>query len=308
MTGEHRVVLAGNNAAAVDVLDLLLEVLSKEAVMALAPPGTPRAAWQQSLSDAAAARGVECLTPTDVNDEATVTRLRAHAPTLLLSVYYTQLFRSELMASVDGPLLNFHPSLLPRHRGHAPLIWAIVEGDAVTGLSVHEIDAGVDTGPLLYQRSIPIHRLDTGFDLHQKMRFLVRATAADLLRTWLEDGSLPQPIEQAGAASVHTLKDPQVNHLSWHDARDRIRNIVRALAPPLPGAFVEAGRRRLGIAAVEFAQEQTLVPRPAGMVEIDSDGYPVVWAADGPLRLLHAWDGGLVDARGLDLTTGTVLA
>jgi methionyl-tRNA formyltransferase len=302
-----RVVLAGNNAAAVDVLDLLLEAVTPDAVLAVAPPGAPSAPWQRSLAAAAAERGVECLTPSSVNDAATVARVRDHRADILLSVYYTQLFGPELIAAVEGPLLNFHPSLLPRHRGHAPLIWAVVEGDSVTGLSVHHIDSGIDTGPLLYQRSLPIHPLDTGYDLHQKMRFLVRAAAAELLRSWVAGEPLPEPLEQTGVASVHSLRDPQVNHLSWTDSRERIRNIVRALAPPLPGAFVEAAGRRLVIAAVEPAGGEGLPSRPAGMVDRDSRGYPLVWAADGPVRLLEAWDAASIDARELELPTGTVL-
>ena len=91
-------------------------------------------------------------------------------------MYYTQLFRALLDAMRGRYALNFHPSLLPRHRGVAPLIWAIAEGDAKAGLTVHHIDADVDAGRIVMQRPLPIHRDDTGFSLHMKTAKLVRAT------------------------------------------------------------------------------------------------------------------------------------
>jgi methionyl-tRNA formyltransferase len=304
----HRVVLAGNNAAAVGVLDLLLETLPARAILTVAPPVVSGSDWQTSLSDASAERGVECITPRDVNDDQTLARVKEHGARLLLSIYYTQLFRAALLAAIDGPTLNFHPSLLPRHRGHAPLIWAIAEGDSVTGLSVHHIDAGIDTGALVSQRSIPIHPLETGYELHRKMRFLVKATAADLLRRWLADKPLPVAAEQTGVVSVHTRRDPQLNHLAWDQPRERIRNIVRALAPPLPGAFVVYEGREITLVDVEAVPEVAVTTRTAGMLEQDFDGYPIVWALDGPLRIRAAMlEGDLVDARDLSLLTGAVL-
>ncbi len=308
MTEAGRVVLAGNNAAAIGVLDLLLEALPPEAILAVAPPQSVASTWQASLVAASSERGVVCISPDDVNDDETLALVSSHRPKLLLSIYYTQLFREALLSAIDGPVLNFHPSLLPRHRGHAPIIWAIVEGDAVTGLSVHHIDTGVDTGPLVYRRSLPIHPRESGFDLHRKMALLVHATAADLLRHWLAGEALPPAIEQTGTASVHSRRDPQVNHLDWTQPVERLRNIVRALAPPLPGAFARYEGTEVGIVEVEVVAPGSLATHPVGMVEQDSGSYPLVWASDGPLRLRRAVrDGELIDGRELGLPNGALL-
>jgi len=267
------------------VLELLLELLPPASILVIAPPDESKAGWQESLLEAARARGVESLAPVDVNERSVVDAVVAFDPGLLLSVYYTQIFRPELLSAVRGPCLNFHPSLLPRHRGHAPVIWAIVEGDAVTGLSVHHVDRGVDTGPLVYRRPLPIHPLDTGFDVHQKMNWLVRSTAAVLLRRLAAGAAVPVGEEQVGTASLHSRADPQVNHLDWSLPAARIRNIVRALAPPLPGAFVRFAELTIPLSSVEPAASPSGEIRPAGLVELEDDGTPVVWAADAPLRI-----------------------
>ena len=169
----------------------MLEALEPSEVFVIAPAPADRPDWQLSLATHAADRGVECVTPTDVNDPEVAQRLAGHAPDLFLSVYYTQIFRAELMELIAGRALNFHPSLLPRHRGNAPLIWAIAEGDRVTGLSVHHIDAGVDTGNIIVRRPLPIHENDTGYVLHRKMANLVRASAAEFLRDLLAGQACP---------------------------------------------------------------------------------------------------------------------
>src|SRR4051812_43702239 len=155
--GPRRVVLAGNNEAACLVLDLLVETLAPENILVIAPPGGVHHGWQPSLAAAAAERGVPTVAPADVNDPETVERVRAHGAGLLLSIYYTQIFRGPLLEAVAGPSVNFHPSLLPLHRGVAPLIWSLIEGDTKTGVTAHHIDATIDTGAILLQRSLPIH-------------------------------------------------------------------------------------------------------------------------------------------------------
>lgn len=294
------------------VLDLLLERLPPSDVLVLAPPAGNRADWQDSLADAAAARDVQALVPDDVNEAAIVEAVASHRTELLLSVYYTQIFRTDLLQAINGPAINFHPSLLPRHRGNAPVIWAIVEGDSVTGLTVHHLDRGIDTGRVVRRHSMPIHPLDTGFELHSKMNRLVQGTAADLLRDYFSGEPVSPGEEQTGTASSHSRRDPQVNHLDWSLPAARLRNIVRALAPPLPGAFFRLGDRAIVLAEVEVVASSGQA-RASSMVELESDGTPVVWAADAPLRVVSFVDGAGIPRPGHELSTlgvvnGTVVS
>lgn len=281
MSGASNIILAGNNRAAIDVLDLLRERLEPERLLCLAPAGPPRHGWQASLSQAAQERGVRCLTPEDVNDPETVGAVRRHQAGLLLSVYYTQLFRDGLLAAVEGPVLNFHPSLLPRHRGTAPVVHAIAEGDATTGLSVHHVDAGVDTGRLVWQRELAIEDDDTSLSLHEKLRGLVREAAGELLAGWISGTGLPDAFDQIGRVSVHRSTDPPLNRLDLTEPRARVRNVVRALAPPLAGAYVELGGERVVLASAE----PVVAPaRPPGTIERAAGGTLLIWAGDGALR------------------------
>ena len=282
----HRFVLAGSNLAAVHTLDLLLEAVSAENVLAIAPASGDAPSWHASLVDHAARHGVQCLTPTNVNDKEVAERIVEHDPHLVLSVYYTQIFRGGVLEAIGGRALNFHPALLPHHRGNAPIIWAIVDGDPKTGLSVHHIDAGIDTGNIVLQLPLPIHPNDTGFVLHRKMANLVRAAAGELIRKVVSGEPLPVGKAQVGEASYHASTDPRVNRIVWSDPRDRIRNIVRALAPPLPGAFSSIDDAELLISRVEVVDVAgSLRPKTPGMIEPGLGETPIVWAGDGPLSL-----------------------
>jgi methionyl-tRNA formyltransferase len=302
--------LAGNSQAAIDVLELMLEVWSPASILVIAPPRGPKHTWQPSLAQRADQAGVRTVTPEDVNDAAVIGEVAERGTDLLLSVYYTQIFAPALLDVVDGPRLNFHPSLLPRHRGTAPLIWAIAEGDEQTGVTVHELTPGVDTGPIWWQRTLPIHHDDTGFSLHGKAAKLVRSIAADLLRRLEHGRALPEPVAQSGTVSVHTSRDPQLNRIDWTMPAARIRNAVRALAHPLPGAHTTWRGETIGIESVELRPVPTASDRP-GMVDVDAEGEPSVSTGDGAVRLVTIRrDGRLLAASSLStdgLRTGEIL-
>jgi methionyl-tRNA formyltransferase len=119
-----------------------------------------------------------------------------------------------------------------------------------------------------------------------KMANLVRAAAGDLIRDFLADKPIPSGQQQTGAATSHCSRDPRVNHLVWSDPRERIRNIVRALAPPLPGAFILIGETPVTLTRVDAAESPaSALPRTPGMVEIRGTGSPIVWTGDGPIEL-----------------------
>lgn len=308
-----RIIVAGNSRAATEVIDLLVGAVPADALLAVAPPPSTRHSWQPSLAEHARSVGVSCLEPVDVNAGDVVEAVAAHRADLLLSVYYTQIFRPPVLGAVEGPALNFHPALLPRHRGTAPLIWAIVEGDEMTGVTVHHIDDGVDTGPVVVQHPLPIHPDDTGYTLHQKAALLVRATAADLLRTFLAGRELPSGYAQAGTGSTHRSRDGTLNHIDWNSPRVRIRNLVRALAAPLPAAFGLLDGRPLQLQRLEPVPLPAISPKPPGMVEFRlGNPVPIVWAADGPLEIRqYVEEGEVLDGATLaarrGITEGQIL-
>lgn len=278
-------ILAGNNEAAVRVLDLLVELTGSDQLWCLVPDHAQVGSWQADLGRFAEERRVPYRRVRDVNADDVVEAVHGFGPDLLISVYFTQLLGRTFLDALACPAVNLHPSLLPRHRGVAPLVWAIIDGDTRTGVSAHLIDDGVDTGPLLLQRMLPIHPDDTGAALHRKASRLAAAMAGELLRHLRDHGELPEARMQTGASTYRDRRHPLVNHLDWTDPAERIRNVVRALAPPLPGAYTYVGTHRVTLVRVEPLPARGQRPWQPGTLSLGRDGDPVVWAADGPVRV-----------------------
>jgi UDP-4-amino-4-deoxy-L-arabinose formyltransferase/UDP-glucuronic acid dehydrogenase (UDP-4-keto-hexauronic acid decarboxylating) len=279
----RRPVLAGNSFAGVEALDALLEHWKATDLLVIAPEEGGSHDWQASLARAATRHGVSLIQPSKVNAPEVVERVTAHAPDLLLSVYYTQIFKAELLACIHGPAINFHPSLLPRHRGTAPLIWALVDGDREAGVTAHEIALGVDTGAIVDQVRFLIEPTDTGYGLQEKATRVVRQMVDALLTRLASGQGLPTAQPQSGDASYHSRRDPSVNELQWTDPRARIERIVRALAPPLPGAFTCIGGTRVIVESVSLVDARDA--RAPGALDWSSASTgPLVWAGDGALR------------------------
>lgn len=221
-----RVVLAGNGLAACRVCDILFEAHAD--VLCISPPEHP--AWQDDLAIRARTWGISCLTPEDINAPEVVKRIGE--PDFFLCVYYPQIFRDDLLANIWGRALNFHPSLLPRHRGVSPLLFALMEGDKEAGVTVHHLDEGVDTGPIVMQRRFPIGENVTGYDLHLMAAETVRELAEELLPPLLAGEPIPEGRPQEGESSYHSLSD----YLTEIDPDWPIEfqeRVARALAPPL---------------------------------------------------------------------------
>lgn len=119
-----------------------------------------------------------------------------------LSVHYHALFRPEVIDRHEA-LYNVHPGYLPWGRGYYPVVWAIVEGEPA-GATLHQIDAGIDTGPIVAQRRVEVSDVDTGHELLERVRVEERALILELLAQ-LSSGIVPEAVPQSGAGSYHDL-------------------------------------------------------------------------------------------------------
>ena len=195
------------------------------------------------VAAAAGARGIPVLTPPSLRRDEALADLRALDPGLVVLADYGRLIPPAVLDLPAHGALNLHPSLLPRHRGAAPVPAAILAGDATTGVTLMRMDTGLDTGPILAQRSVDLE----GSEVAPELEAHLARMAADLLDETLPDwlaGTLqarPQPAEGA------TLTRPLRRADGWLDpARPAVEleRQVRAYQP-WPGSFVEADGERL---------------------------------------------------------------
>jgi methionyl-tRNA formyltransferase len=287
-----RAVLFGSNVAAILALGVLRRRRIETAVVA--PFRGPTHAWHASLYDHARGLGITALyDPHSVNGPLFVSEMSRFRPDIILSVYYNQLFDTRLLSLPRIGCFTLHPSLLPKDRGVAPLIWAILNHERRTGMTLHLIDEGVDTGPIVLQKAFPISPKDTGYALHMKAAREAGAMV-DAFCRMLAAGRIPRR-PQRGRPSYFPRDLPSRNAVRWTWSRRDVVDTVRALARPLPGAYAAFEGERVMLLEARIPSGR---PRPPagvfpGMTWWDARRRALlVQCADGPVALVQLHAGG----------------
>lgn len=202
----------------------------------------------------------------------------ARAQVLVVAAYGLLLPRPVLEATPHGAL-NIHASLLPRWRGAAPIQRALLAGDTQTGISIMRMDAGLDTGPVIAQRAVPIGPEDDAGTLHDRLAELGGQMMVQALQD-LEGGrAVPRPQSEAGATYATKLTKEET-FLDWRRSAEELERAVRAYRP-MPGA----GTRLYGEPIKIWRAAPEDASGPAGTVLRVESGGLVVACGKGALRL-----------------------
>jgi methionyl-tRNA formyltransferase len=199
------------------------------------PAGRGRRPAPPPVKVAALELGLQVRQPERLRDAEALAELAALRPEVGLGIAYGQILRQEVLQIPSRGVLNTHPSLLPRHRGAAPVPAAILAGDRETGVTIILMDPGMDTGPVLAQRSIPIEDSDTAGALMERLSGIAADLLAETLPRWLAGEIQPQPQEHSLATMAPLLKKEH-GAIDWSSPAADIWRRVRAYNP-WPGAY-----------------------------------------------------------------------
>jgi len=278
-----RLALFGNGLAAVLCLDAAMESGVVAEVLVVAPPHGPHHEWQVSLAAAAADRGCAVIDPRDVNESETLASLRRFSPELVASVGYTQILGAEALG-LTSDNINFHPSLLPKYRGVAPLIRALAAGETKTGVTAHRMTAEVDRGRVIGTRQFRIGSGATGYELHGTAAVETSRLFAEVLEVAAVGLPVGDPMREGG--SMFYKSSNQLNQLRpRRQSVIEMERIVRALSYPLPGAYVvtSIGRHVVDIAEVHRSASPHIGVAVGAGIHVDG---PTIWidCSDGILQ------------------------
>ncbi|MCU1179288.1 methionyl-tRNA formyltransferase [Stenotrophomonas maltophilia] len=246
------------------------------------PAGRGRGLAPSPVKLEAVARGIPVYQPESLKDEAAQRQLRDLQPDLMVVVAYGLILPRAVLAIPTHGCWNVHASLLPRWRGAAPIQRAIQAGDAKTGVCLMQMEAGLDTGPVLLHQELPIAATDTGGQLHDKLAELGAQVLSDglgLLRAGIKPIARPQP--EQGVTYAHKL-DKSEARLDWAQDADALARTVRAFNPwPIAEATLAGERVRIhGAVALDLAHGQA----PGAVLAASRDGIDIA-CGQGALRL-----------------------
>ncbi len=250
--------------------------------------------WFESVARHARWHGLKVITPGAAEDSELREQVRAARPDFLFSFYYRHMLSAALLATAPRGAYNMHGSLLPKYRGRVPVNWAVLRGESETGATLHAMTAKADAGGIVDAQAVPILPDDTAVEVFRKV-----TVAAELTL----HRSLPGLL--AGTTVLRAQDPSQVSHfgrrtradgaIDWRLGAAAVHNLVRAVAPPYPGAFALAGGMPLRVLrSLAVPGVGAGAARPE-LRWIDGDVRAV--CHDGALRLLEfELDGQPLDA------------
>lgn len=242
--------------------------------------------WFRSVAQTATAHGIPVATPADPNAPEFVARVAALAPDFLFSFYYRQMLSPALLATARRGAFNMHGSLLPKYRGRVPVNWAIIKGETETGATLHEMVEKPDAGRIAGQEAVPILPDETAGEVFGKVAAAAERVL-DRALPGLIDGSLALRAQDLAAGSYYGGRKPADGVIDWQNSALDIHNLVRAVAPPYPGASTTINGELVKVHRTVLAPAHLQHHRP-GFVNVGGDRVIALCGDGRMLRIVEA--------------------
>lgn len=247
--------------------------------------------WFARVAAVADDLGLKWIAPGDVNAPGVVERVSRLAPDFLFSFYFRQMLKPALLSLPPRGALNMHGSLLPTYRGRAPVNWAVIHGETRTGATLHYMADKPDAGDIVAQQAVPILPDDTGREVFDKVT-VAAEICLDAVLPALIRGDAPRRPNDIAHGSYFGGRTPEDGRIDWTGSAIAVHNLVRAVAPPYPGA-----RTVIGGADARVLRARVLDAKaPASAPKLT-----VSHAASGDLIVAHCGGGGTLRIDSLEI-------
>ncbi len=240
------------------------------------PAGRSRQMQASPVKQLALKNNIPVLQPEKIRRPEAVEELKRWPADVYIVAAFGQILPQNVLDIPPHGSVNVHASLLPRWRGAAPIQAAIRAGDAETGITIMQMDAGLDTGPMLTQRAIPIAVDETGASLHDKLAVVGAELLIDTLPGYLEGRIRPQPQDESAVTYAPTIKKEE-GLIDWTQDAVSIERLIRAFTP-WPGTYTRWNGHQLKVLAARAAPGNG----QPGMV-IDTRGQIAIGTGEGLL-------------------------
>lgn len=260
--------------------------------------------WFASVAALAELHDIPAVTPDDPNTPELWSRIAEVAPDFIFSFYYRHMLRAPLLALARRGAYNLHGSLLPKYRGRVPVNWAIIRSERETGATLHRMVDKPDAGDIVARQAVPILPDDTAQEVFDKVT-VAAEIALDGVLPALIAGTAPHKPQVLAQGSYFGGRKPEDGRIDWRANAADIHNLIRAVAPPYPGAFCDLPGGRLQV--WRSLRQQGMPARfPAPTLFVDGERVHAQCGDGGILRLVAiAFDGQPADAARLARLLGT---
>lgn len=269
-----KIIFAGTPAFAATALEALIAA-GHEIALVLTQPDRPAGRGMKTVASAvklsAVAHGITLLQPLTLKSQAIHTQLMAYDADVMIVAAYGLILPAAVLNIPRNGCLNIHASLLPRWRGAAPIQRAILAGDQETGITIMQMDTGLDTGAMLYKARLAIESSDTTQTLHDKLSKLGAHSIVTALAL-LQQGKLAASVQNEALACYAPKIKKTEAAIDWQQDANQINRLIRAFNPS-PGAYTQIRGNALKIWQAKLVVSES--GKPGEIIAIRRDGIMV---------------------------------
>lgn len=307
-----RVVFMGTPDFSVPTLEKIIEA-GHEVVGVVTQPDKAKGRGKNvscpPVKEKALAHGLTVYQPKKARDPEFIAQMQELAPDVMVVVAFGQILPKDLLDLPKYGCVNVHASLLPKYRGAAPIQWAVIRGEAVSGVTTMQMDVGLDTGDMLLKVEVPLDAAETGGSLHDKLSTLGGDLLIETLKG-LEAGSIqPEKQDDSQAGEYARMLDKALGKIDFSMEAEEIERLIRGLNP-WPSAYTSYHGKTMKIWRAEVVEVGE--GSPGQIVSVDKKGFTVMTGDQG-LHVLELQMEGKkrMDAgaflRGCQMTAGEIL-
>lgn len=309
-----KVIFMGTPDFSVGTLEALIEA-GHEVALVVTQPDKPKGRGGKMqytpVKEVAVAHNIPVYQPKRIREPECIEELRKYNADIMVVIAFGQILPKEILEMAPYGCVNVHASLLPSYRGAAPIQWAVINGEKVSGVTTMQMNEGLDTGDMLLKVEIPLDEKETGGSLHDKLAEAGARLCVETLDA-LKAGTVTPEKQGDSPTAYAKMLDKHMGKIDWKMSAKEIERLIRGLNP-WPSAYTRWNENDKGMKIWEAEVAEGQTDKAAGtVVEVAKDGF-FVQTGDGLLKITALQIPGKkrMDAaaflRGYQMETGTVL-
>ena len=273
-----RVLLIGRDSFGKDCLKALLEQ-GEDLVGVITTPDKGGQAKANLTKDFATEAAIPLLLPPSLKDLQVIDWVKTRLPELIVLAFVTDIIPKAMIDIPKYKAINYHPSLLPKYRGGSAINWAIINGETETGVTIHYIDAGIDTGDMILQERVPIYPQDTVASLYFERLYPMGVRMIAEAVRMIEEGKAPRIKQDNSQASYHPIIQERHVIIDFGKSAHHVHNLIRG-SNPHPGATTYWRGKKIKIWNSRIISENIKPSRPGEILQFVPQGI-IIAVADG---------------------------
>ena len=280
-----KVIFMGTPDFAVNTLEKIIEA-GHEVMLVVTQPDKPKGRGNTMqfppVKECAVSHGLEVFQPVKIREDASVEYLKKFAPDIIIVAAFGQILPKSILDLPKYGCINVHASLLPKYRGAAPIQWAVINGDKVSGVTTMQMNEGLDTGDMIMKTEVPLSEDQTGGSLHDKLAETGAKLCVETLKA-LEDKTATWEVQGESPTAYAKMLDKKLGDIDWSRSAKSIECLIRGLNP-WPSAYTDWNGKVMKIWEAGVLDENTDA-KPGTIVKVEKDSFSVQ-TGDGLLKVL----------------------